>query len=663
MIAFKLRSADVPAIPQPAPLFEIYVYSPAMEGIHLRGGPVARGGIRWSDRLDYRTEVYGLMRAQLTKNAVIVPAGREGRLLPQAPRRPGRDELKAEVERQYVRYIGGLLELTDNLVEGEVVHPEGVRVLDDDDTYLVVAADKGTATFSDTANRGERGARLLARRRVRLGRLDRLRPQGARHHRARRLGVGQAPLLRARPRPRDRPVHGRRHRRHVRRRVRQRDAAVGPHPARRRLRPPPRVHRPDPDPDVGFAERKRLFELPGSTWDDYDRAKISEGGGVWPRTAKSIPLSPQARAALGDRGRAAAAERRDPRDPARAGRPAVERRHRHGRQGVRRDRRRRDGPRVRRDPRRRRDLRCRVVGEGGNLGFTRRARVEYAARGRPRQRRLHRQLGRRRLLRPRGQPEDPARARRAARRARPPARDELLREVTDDVVAHVLYDSFLQAQILAQEVVVSQGAHVRLRGPDGRARGDGLLDRAAEELPTGEEIAERRRAGRGLERPELALLLAYAKRALARDLLDSDFCDDPWLERDLRDYFPDRVVERFGHLLAEHPLRRELIAMVNANQVVNSLGPTFVSQLVAERGAEPADVVRAYRIAREVTGAGARWDAVEALGRDVDRRGRDGADGRRRPARRGGHPLVPRPRRRPPGSRTGSPPPRRRSRG
>jgi glutamate dehydrogenase len=147
----------------------------------------------------------------------------------------------------------------------------------------------------------------------------------------------------------------------------------------------------------------------------------------------------------------------------------------------------------------------------------------------------------------------------------------------------------------------------------------GLLDRAAEGLPATDEIAERRRAGRGLERPELALLLAYAKRALARDLLDSDFCDDPWLERDLRDYFPDRVVERFGHLLAEHPLRRELIATINANEVVNSLGPTFASQLSAERGAETADVVRAYRIARAVTGAGARWDAVEALPRTLDR--------------------------------------------
>jgi glutamate dehydrogenase len=260
------------------------------------------------------------------------------------------------------------------------------------------------------------------------------------------------------------------------------------------------------------------------------------------------------------------------------------------------------------------------VGEGGNLGFTRHARVEYASRGglinadfidnsagvdcSDHEVNLKILLG---LADRRGELD----------RA---GRDALLREVTDDVVAHVLYDSFLQAQILAQEVVASKTRMYAYEDLMTALEGRGLLDRAAEGLPGTEEIAERRRAGRGLERPELALLLAYAKRALARDLLDSDFCEDPWLERDLREYFPDRVVERFGHLLAEHPLRRELIATINANEVANSLGPTFASQLCSERGAETADVVRAYRIARAVTGADARWDAVESLPRSVDRR-------------------------------------------
>ena len=266
-----------------------------------------------------------------------------------------------------------------------------------------------------------------------------------------------------------------------------------------------------------------------------------------------------------------------------------------------------------------RDVRARVIGEGGNLGLTRRARVEYAREGglvnadfidnsagvdcSDHEVNLKILLG---LAERRGELDRPA-------------RDALLLEVTDDVVAHVLYDSFLQAQILSEEVVVSKGRMYAYEDLMTALEGRGLLDRGAEKLPGTEEIAERRRANRGLERPELALLLAYAKQALALDLLDSDFCEDPWLERDLREYFPGRVVERFGHLLGEHPLRRELIAMINANTVVNSLGPTFVSQLSAERGAEPAEIVRAYRIARDVTGAEARWDAVERLPRGTDR--------------------------------------------
>ena len=254
VIAFKLRSADVPAIPQPAPLFEIYVYSPAMEGIHLRGGKVARGGLRWSDRQDYRTEVYGLMRAQVTKNAVIVPAGAKGGFYLKDPP-AGRDELKAEVERQYVRFVGGLLELTDNLVEGEVVHPERVRVLDDDDTYLVVAADKGTATFSDTANA------VAERHGFWLG--DAFASGGSTGYDHKALGITARGAWESVKRHfseldhdvADAAVHRRRHRRHVRRRVRQRDAA-----AREQIRLVAAYdHRHvfiDPDPDAGRRLRR-----------------------------------------------------------------------------------------------------------------------------------------------------------------------------------------------------------------------------------------------------------------------------------------------------------------------------------------------------------------------------------------------------------------------
>jgi glutamate dehydrogenase len=619
VIAFKLRSADVPAIPQPAPLFEIYVYSPAMEGIHLRGGTVARGGLRWSDRMDYRTEVYGLMRAQVTKNAVIVPAGAKGGFYLKHPP-ADRDELQAEVERQYVRFIDGLLELTDNRVEGAVVHPEGVRVLDDDDTYLVVAADKGTATFSDTANRvsEERGFWLgdafasggsSGYDHKALGITARGAWESVKRHFS-ELGVDVAtePFTVVGIGDMSGDVFGNGML------LSDRIRLVGAYDHRHVFLDP------DPDPDAGFAERKRLFGLPGSSWDDYDRDKISAGGGVWPRSAKSVPLSPQVRAALG-----VEHERLAPNDLIRGIlRAPVDLLWNGGIGTVVKssdetdaDAMDRASDAIRVDAR---DLRCRVIGEGGNLGLTRRGRVEFAREGglinadfidnsagvdcSDHEVNLKILLG---LAERRGELDRPA-------------RDALLREVTDDVVAHVLYDSFLQAQILSEEVVIAKGRMYAYEDLMVSLESSGLLTRESERLPGTEEIAERRRSGRGLERPELALLLAYAKRALARDLLASDFCDDPWLESDLREYFPSRVVERFGHLLGEHPLRRELIAMVNANLVVNSLGPTFVSQLAAERGAEAADVTRAYRIARDVTGARRRWDAVESLPRGTDRR-------------------------------------------
>jgi glutamate dehydrogenase len=299
VIAFKLRSADVPAIPQPPPVFEIYVYSAAMEGIHLRGGTVARGGIRWSDRMDYRTEVYGLMRAQLTKNAMIVPAGAKGGFYLKDPPAAA-DELKAEVERQYVRYIGGLLELTDNLVEGRSCTRAGARAR----RRRHLPRGRRRQGHRDVLRHrqpGQRGARLLARRRVRVGRVERLRPQGARDHRARRVGVGQAPLLRARTstsRPSPFTVVG----------IgdmsgdvfgngmllSDRIRLVGAYDHRHVFLDPTRTR-------TRLRRAQAAVRAAGSSWDDYDRAKISEGGGVWPRSAKSIPLSPQARAALASR--------------------------------------------------------------------------------------------------------------------------------------------------------------------------------------------------------------------------------------------------------------------------------------------------------------------------------------------------------------------------
>ncbi|HXF72813.1 MAG TPA: NAD-glutamate dehydrogenase [Actinomycetota bacterium] len=613
-LAFKFRSAEVPEMPEPRPLYEIFVYAPDVEAIHLRAGKVARGGIRWSDRRqDFRDEVLGLMKTQIVKNAVIVPTGAKGGfVLKAAPADPA--ERLAAARRAYARFMRGLLDLTDNLVDGKVVHPEGVRVHDEPDPYLVVAADKGTATFSDLANQ------VASEYGFWLG--DAFASGGSTGYDHKALGITARGAWES-----------------VKRHFRE----IGTDPE---TSPITVVgigdmsgdvfgngmllsdqiclvaafdHRhifidPSPNPKVGYEERRRLFELPGSSWDDYDRSKISAGGGVWPRTAKRIPISPEARLALG----LEEVEELTPNELIRAilrapvdllwnggiGTFVKASTESHADVGDRAN----DDVRV--DAR---ELRCRVVAEGGNLGFTQRARIEYAlAGGRINADFIDNSAGvdcsdhevnlkilldlavRRGLL-------------------APEERNALLHEVEPDVVRHVLYDNFLQAQILSQE---AEGSADRMEAYEDLMQAleaEGALERDLWALPSTEEMAERRRAGRGMVRPELAVLLAYAKRSLAAALLASDLPDDPYLERDLHDYFPRPVVARFPDLVREHPLRRELIATIAANDVVNSMGITLVSRLSLETGAEPADVVRAYRVARDVTDAPRRWEAVEAL--------------------------------------------------
>ncbi len=623
-MAFKLRSEDVPAIPQPPPLFEIYVYAPDMEGIHLRGGRIARGGIRWSDRMDYRTEVFGLMRAQMTKNAVIVPAGAKGGFfLKQRPEDPAL--LRDEVKRQYIRYIEALLDVTDDLSDdGETVAPEGVRVHDEQDSYLVVAADKGTAAFSDTANA------IAVRRGFWLG--DAFASGGSAGYDHKGLGITAKGAWES-----------------VKRHFRE----LGVDPEQDVIRAvgigdmsgdvfgngmllssslkliAAYDHRhvfldPDPDPERSYAERERLIGLNGSSWDDYDREAISAGGGVFSRDAKSITLTPQVRRALDITDEALA-----PTDLIRAIlRAPVDLLWNGGIGTVVKastesdaDALDRSSDAIRVDGH---EVRARVVGEGGNLGFTHRARIEYANLG------GHggegglinadfidnsagvdcsdHEVNLKILL-------DLAVRRGELRRDE---RDGLLAEVTEDVVAHVLYDSFLQAQILSQEVRSSAlrvFAYEDLMAALEAAR---ILRRRDEALPPTDEMAERRRAGRGLVRPELAVLVAYAKRLLTDALMESDLPDEAAFDHDVRAYFPRPVVARFGHLIAEHPLRRELVATLAANDVVDALGPTFVSDLSGELGAEPAEVVRAFRIAREVTGATQRWLEIEGHVQTLD---------------------------------------------
>ncbi|TMK90382.1 MAG: NAD-glutamate dehydrogenase [Actinobacteria bacterium] len=620
-LAIKLRSADVPEMPKPFPLFEVFVYSPAMEAIHLRAGMVARGGIRWSDRKeDYRTEVLGLMKAQKVKNAIIVPDGSKGGFI--LKRRPGTpDELKAEVLAQYVTFMHGLLDLTDNYVQGAVVHPSGVRALDGPDTYLVVAADKGTATFSDTANAvSERYGFWLG---------DAFASGGSAGFDHKALGITARGAWES-----------------VKRHFRQLGVDV--------LRDPFTAvgigdmsgdvfgngmlytdaielvaafdHRhvfldPNPDPATSFAERKRLFQLPGSSWNDYDRSLLSEGGNVVDRAAKSVTPSPEVRAVLGIPPEVPVGM--TPAELIRwilkapvdllwnggIGTYVKSSEETHEDAGDRMN----DGLRV--DGR---DLRTRVVGEGGNLGFTQRGRIEYARSGG----RINTDfidnsagvdtsdhevnwkilLG---LAIARGE-------------LTLEGRNRVLEACAPDVVAHVLYDNFLQAQILSQEEEQSSQRIEAYEDLMQQLEAEGELERAVEFLPTTDEMTERRTNAAGMTRPELSVLLAYAKRSVFRALLQSELPDTDYLVADLARYFPPAIVEGFGHLLAEHPLKREIIATMASNDVVNSQGITFVSRMVAEIGAHPADVVRAFRIARDVTGAVARWEEIEKLDGVVD---------------------------------------------
>jgi glutamate dehydrogenase len=609
-------------MPKPHPLFEIFVYSPQMEAIHLRGGMIARGGIRWSDRKeDYRTEVLGLMKAQKVKNAVIVPDGSKGGfILRRTPASP--DELKAEVVARYVTFMQGMLDITDNLVDGEVVHPDLVRVHDGEDAYLVVAADKGTATFSDTANAVSLDYGFW------LG--DAFASGGSQGYDHKSLGITARGAWES-----------------VKRHFREIGIDVTAEPFTvvgigdmsgdvfgNGMLYTPQIklvcafdHRhvfvdPDPDPASSFAERQRLFSTPGSTWADYDRSLMSAGGDVLDRAAKSVTLSPQARAALG-LSEDVPAEM----TPAEVIHHALQApldllwnggigtyvkasAEGHTEVGDRAN----DPVRVNGA-----EVRARVVGEGGNLGFTQRGRIEYARTGgrintdfidnsagvdtSDHEVNIKILLG---LAVQRGE-------------LTMDERNELMQACASDVVAHVLYDNYQQAQILSQEMEVSaQRVEAYEDLMQQLEAGDGELEREVEFLPSSDEMVERRAAAEGLVRPELAVLLAYAKRAIFDALVESDLPDSPYLAQDLRAYFPASIVERFDHLIDDHPLRRELVATIVANDVVNSQGITFVSRMVTETGASPADVVRAYRIARDVTGAVQRWSDVEALDGLID---------------------------------------------
>jgi glutamate dehydrogenase len=617
-LSFKVDSGAVDKLPRPRPWVEIFVYSARMEGVHLRGGKVARGGLRWSDRPeDFRTEVLGLMKAQMVKNAVIVPVGAKGGFVVKRPPEGGRDAAHAAGVACYKTLIRGMLDLTDNLVGAKVMPPEGVVRYDGDDPYLVVAADKGTATFSDIANAVAEDYGFW------LG--DAFASGGSAGYDHKRMGIT-----------------GRGAWESVKRHFREMGTDIQSEPftvagigdmagdvfgngmlLSRHIRLVAAFNHlhvfldPDPDPEASYEERKRLFALPRSSWTDYDPALISAGGGVFERSAKSVTLSAAIRRLLKvkkDRmtpNELVSAILRAPVDLLWNGgigtfvKASAEN---DAEVGDRAN----DAVRVDAS-----ELRCKVIGEGGNLGFTQRARIEAAHCGV----RLNtdaidnsagvdcsdHEVNIKILL---GDVE-------AAGELTRKQRDKLLVQMTDEVAVQCLADTYLQT--LGIGVIESLGAgrlDLQQRMMQMLER-EGRLDRAVEFLPSDEAIEEMRNAGVGLSRPEISVLYAYAKIALYGELLESDLPDDPYLASELELYFPKPLVKKLGKYIRRHRLRREIIATRLSNGMVNRASMVFALMAEEQTGRGASDVARAYVVARDAFGLRALWAAIEALDNTV----------------------------------------------
>jgi glutamate dehydrogenase len=614
-LSFKLDPSGVPDLPRPRPAFEIFVYSPRVEGVHLRFGAVARGGLRWSDRReDFRTEVLGLVKAQMVKNAVIVPVGSKGGFVVKRPADPtDREAWMAEGIACYTTFVRGLLDVTDNIVDGTVVPPADTVRHDGDDPYLVVAADKGTATFSDLAN----GVAIESG--FWLG--DAFASGGSAGYDHKAMGITARGAWES-----------------VKRHFRELGVDTQTQPftvvgvgdmsgdvfgngmlLSKQIRLVAAFdHRhvfldPDPDPASSYAERRRLFELPRSSWDDYDKTLLSQGGGVFPRTAKSIPLSPQVQAVLGlDAASLTPAELMKaillaPVDLLWNGgigtyvKASTET---HAEVGDKAN----DAIRVDGGA-----LRCRVVGEGGNLGLTQRGRVEHAlAGGHVNTDAIDNSAGVdtsdhevniKILL---GQAV-------VSGRITVAERDTLLASMTDEVAQLVLRDNYEQNIALGNARAQSLSMLPVHRRYLAHLERSGRLDRALEFLPDDATLAARAVTGTGLTGPELAVLLAYTKIGLTQDILGSDVPEDPYLRHELEHYFPAPLRERFRDEMAGHRLRREIVATALANRMVNTAGTSFAYRMGEEMASPAPDIVRAYTVATRVFSMRELWTQVEAL--------------------------------------------------
>lgn len=612
--AFKLESRKIEGLPAPKPLYEISVYSPRVEGVHLRFGKVARGGLRWSDRpQDFRTEVLGLVKAQQVKNAVIVPVGSKGGFVPkQLPAGP-RDAWLAEGTEAYKIFINALLDVTDDLDRDQVKPPADVVRHDADDPYLVVAADKGTATFSDTANGIAEGRGFW------LG--DAFASGGSAGYDHKGMGITARGAWEA-----------------VKRHFREMDHDIQTTPFTvvgvgdmsgdvfgngMLLSPAIRLvaafdHRdifidPDPDPATSFPERQRLFDLGRSSWQDYDKSKISGGGGVFSRSLKTIPLSPQAQQALGFVQPAATPQQvmnailKAPADLLWFGGIGTYIRATTESDEAAGDR---ANDAIRVTPP---DLRVKVIGEGANLGVTQKARIEAARRGV--------RLNSDAIDNSAGVNTSDVEVNIKIAFSGPlrdgaltlSERNQILASMTDEVASLVLANNY--AQTLA--ISLSQLAGLEEVGFQTRLmqalEARGLLDRSVETLPDDAVFAEHARAGDPLTRPEIAVLLAWAKIALFDDLLASNVPDDPYMAKDLASYFPSGMRERFANEIAAHRLRREIVATMLANAMINRGGPALVVRLADQTGAPAPRIAAAYAVARDAFGLPALNAEIDAL--------------------------------------------------
>ncbi len=613
-IIFKFDSSQLALLPEPRPYREIFVFSRRFEGVHLRGGPVARGGLRWSDRMeDYRTEVMGLVKAQMVKNAVIVPAGAKGGFVcKMMPKDAARDIIAAEGEAVYRLFIGGLLDITDNRLRGDIIAPADTVCYDDADPYLVVAADKGTATFSDIANG------IAVQRGFWLG--DAFASGGSNGYDHKKLGITAKGAWEA-----------------VKRHFYEMDHDLNTTPITmvgvgdmsgdvfgngvllsRQLKLVAAFdHRHifiDPTPDVAssFEERQRMFALPRSSWEDYNKQLISTGGGVWPRSARTIELSPEARAALGTSAASVTPEQLlhtillAPVDLFYNGGIGTYIKASSESHAQVKDR---ANDNIRVDGN---QLRCKVVAEGGNLGATQAGRIEFALQG--------------------GHIFTDAIDNSAgvdcsdhevnakiwldvevnAGSLTEAERNRVLNEMTLDIEALVLRDNTLQTHLLVREVQAQQHADVQ----DGYAaliaslEDEGALSRELEQLPTAVELARRKAEGYGLTAPELAVVIAHVKNRFKRNLAALPLTDNSWAEAILKPYFPSALVATRNALA--HPLANAILATVLANEVINRCGPLLVGDLSRAHQVEESAVVAAWAQAWSALNLAPLFEALDA---------------------------------------------------